>query len=854
MSRSQFSKAITSLSISLLIISSFSSSTLVSKADTAKLIITEINNGVNSDLEWIEIKNLSANNIPIEQIRFIEAGIAHKITHPQTTEIKSQETMLIANKAELINNISSLSVLDSSWQSLSLDGETIALSVNDIIEDQFSYPSSSAIIDFTLHRQTDHSWMQKSATPLSSEFDEPAPTVIKAKNPLTATEISLEKANPNNILLELYIEDPNQTPTTNIYLNETLIALPTITTNFFTLKLAKPNTTDNTIYFNEIETGNSLETICFSTTIPNCLNLELLKANQSYAKNMIIFHNNETANWQLTNQKTFNQSNQFQNSAPIADFQIETGKSISTTAQVINLNNTSTDSDEDELTYNWFVNNQFQTSNKNLTFDQNKPSELIIKLIAIDPFGARSQIEKNFTYYQKPTPELVYQDKIIYQDKLIETKTNCSTTTSKATTSGANSATKTDNQINSIDPNLKNLRIQNLLPNPEGTDTNKESLTIQNIGNTNINIQNLIIKDLSKSQQKISESIVIPANQTYEFAGKNLKISLNNSNETIFLIAPSGEIIDQFSYEKSTEGQSINRDNFITSSSTNNPTPVLLAQSISDQPLKKTNTAAKIKTNKNTKTSKFKNGSNEAKISIMELLPNPKGKDENQEWIELFNNSEKPINLGNWQLIINDKTTTLPDSIEIPAQSLFLLKNNDQKFTLGNSETTLKIATFQDTISSELKYNKAPEDQSYSLIKTSTGNNWQWTKNKTPNQKNPELKTTTGRLMELNKNLQTLKFQTNNKQNLFTQYQKSTTDENLLVINDYYKISYEQTENINKLKSLTPITKAKINQPKNPLTKIIPLILIVTVIIIGLSNKNIRNYCKIKLSELKIKE
>jgi hypothetical protein len=361
----------------------------------------------------------------------------------------------------------------------------------------------------------------------------------------------------------------------------------------------------------------------------------------------------------------------------------------------------------------------------------------------------------------------------------------------------------------------------------------------------------LIIKDLSKSQQKISESIIIAANQTYEFTGKDLKISLNNSNETVFLVSPSGEIIDQFNYEKSTEGQIISRDNLVSSNSKNENTPILIAQSISDQPLTKASTTTKTTTNK---PCKFKNGSTETLISITELLPNPKGKDENQEWIELFNKSPNPINIGNWQLLINDKTTTLPDTITIPAQSYFLLNNNEQKFTLGNSQTQVKIATFQNKLSSELKYEKAPEDESYSLIKTNSDSNWQWTKNKTPNQENPELKTTTGRLIGFDKNLQTLKFQTNKKQTLLVQYQKSTTDEKLLTINGYYKISYEQSDTINKLKSLIPINEAKTTNPRKPFTKIIPLILILTSITICLSNKNIRNYCKIKLSELKIKE
>ena len=50
------------------------------------------------------------------------------------------------------------------------------------------------------------------------------------------------------------------------------------------------------------------------------------------------------------------------------------------------------------------------------------------------------------------------------------------------------------------------------------------------------------------------------------------------------------------------------------------------------------------------------NGDLSNEIYLNEVFPNPNGNDKNKEWIELFNNSNKDINLGNW-LISNQKST-----------------------------------------------------------------------------------------------------------------------------------------------------------------------------------------------------
>ncbi|MCX6759009.1 MAG: lamin tail domain-containing protein [Candidatus Nealsonbacteria bacterium] len=75
----------------------------------------------------------------------------------------------------------------------------------------------------------------------------------------------------------------------------------------------------------------------------------------------------------------------------------------------------------------------------------------------------------------------------------------------------------------------------------------------------------------------------------------------------------------------------------------------------------------------------------------------------NDEWIELYNNTESPINLDNWQLVSQDGTPKINLSGTIPANGFYLLERTDdttvpnvpadQIYTgaLGNSGETLEL-------------------------------------------------------------------------------------------------------------------------------------------------------------------
>lgn len=195
--------------------------------------------------------------------------------------------------------------------------------------------------------------------------------------------------------------------------------------------------------------------------------------------------------------------------------------------------------------------------------------------------------------------------------------------------------------------------------------------------------------------------------------------------------------------------------------------PILLAKTLTigkHSPAAITTTRKVKKTpqsNSKTKTktvkSKFQNGTINNKIQISEIFPNPKGKDANNEWIELYNPTDEKTNLGNWRIIQHatksrseiqsgtaktskPKTLILPDTLTIPPKSYFTLSNQNLKFTLKNQNNLIELKDFNNNTIDAVKYDKSMENLSFAKIaiikKDKTKIIQKWTK-PSKNSKNP---------------------------------------------------------------------------------------------------------------------
>ena len=122
-------------------------------------------------------------------------------------------------------------------------------------------------------------------------------------------------------------------------------------------------------------------------------------------------------------------------------------------------------------------------------------------------------------------------------------------------------------------------------------------------------------------------------------------------------------------------------------------------------------------------------------VFINEILPNPEGSDETDEWIEIYNSNKFEIDLSDWK--IQDiggtiKTHNIPKNTKILASGFLIFKRPDTKIMLNNDEDGLKLLTPDNKVVDFAVYTKAPLGQSYN--KTMSG--WQWSTTITPNTNN----------------------------------------------------------------------------------------------------------------------
>lgn len=105
--------------------------------------------------------------------------------------------------------------------------------------------------------------------------------------------------------------------------------------------------------------------------------------------------------------------------------------------------------------------------------------------------------------------------------------------------------------------------ISEFMPNPEGADSDSEWIEVCNSESSDIDLINYQIDDVDggSSPYIIEESLVLKSNKCHIFGRELTGLALNNSDEFVRLINPSGQVVDEVYYEKSQEGASYAVDN-----------------------------------------------------------------------------------------------------------------------------------------------------------------------------------------------------------------------------------------------------------------------------------------------------
>jgi len=110
-----------------------------------------------------------------------------------------------------------------------------------------------------------------------------------------------------------------------------------------------------------------------------------------------------------------------------------------------------------------------------------------------------------------------------------------------------------------------------------------------------------------------------------------------------------------------------------------------------------------------------------AEISISEFMPNPSGKDEEEEWIEIYNASDIVVDVSGWQVddsAEGSKPFVLPQNTLIAPKGYIVLPRQITGIALNNDADSVRLLLPEGVVFQEINYEKPPQGNSASIAKT----------------------------------------------------------------------------------------------------------------------------------------
>lgn len=98
-------------------------------------------------------------------------------------------------------------------------------------------------------------------------------------------------------------------------------------------------------------------------------------------------------------------------------------------------------------------------------------------------------------------------------------------------------------------------------------------------------------------------------------------------------------------------------------------------------------------------------------ITINEFLANPSGKDEEEEWIEIYNDSDSIVNISNWQLddaMSGSEPFVFPKNSLIAPKSYLVFPRQITGIALNNDKDSVRLLLPEGVVFQEITYEKPP--------------------------------------------------------------------------------------------------------------------------------------------------
>ncbi|MDP2586635.1 MAG: lamin tail domain-containing protein [Candidatus Komeilibacteria bacterium] len=293
--------------------------------------------------------------------------------------------------------------------------------------------------------------------------------------------------------------------------------------------------------------------------------------------------------------------------------------------------------------------------------------------------------------------------------------------------------------------------INEILPNPNGSDSDEEFIEFFNRSNAPVDLFGWQVKDNSTRRFTINsqkyQSTVIAAYGYFVVYSQESGIALNNNGDAVNLYQPDGNLLDTMAYfDQAESGRAYakNGGEFVW---TLTPTPgqanIIKIQETSgnsestvvyvNQPVQPISAADEVNIQSQSidyDLIKYQG------LRINEFLPDPTGSDA-AEWIEIFNSSANALSLEGFKVDDGEggsKPYVFGATTTIAARQYLLINKSVSKLSLNNDEDEVRLLGPDNVVIYSVPYVKAKTGQSYNYDELNE--EWFWSNNLTPGQKN----------------------------------------------------------------------------------------------------------------------
>ena len=248
--------------------------------------------------------------------------------------------------------------------------------------------------------------------------------------------------------------------------------------------------------------------------------------------------------------------------------------------------------------------------------------------------------------------------------------------------------------------------INEILPNPAGSDTNDEWIELYNRSANQVDLNGWQLADAAANPYQINDqdylSTIIEAYGYFVVYRSESGLALNNDGDQVSLFQPDGNLLDQTEYADTAQDNYSYAKDGGSWSWTFTPTPGA-ANAMQSAPAS-VNQPATIIINQTTgQNNQSLSSGSQAVIDfnpaaylglrINEFLPNPVGSD-NGEWVELYNHSSSTLNLNGWQLDDEDNGSRphhFTATATISAFGYLVISKEISKLSLNNTHDSVRL-------------------------------------------------------------------------------------------------------------------------------------------------------------------